>query len=302
MNSTSTWQRVTKRRPCPVCGKPDWCMYVGPQDSPKAAMCARTESSKRCGEGGWLHVLRDDGPTWAPWQRSIRVAVRMMSEPSNGKADFGKLVAGFHYAVNPEALGKMAVALGVSVESLRRLGVGWSGKNRAWTFPMSNAAGDVLGIRLRVAGGRKLSVRGGKEGLFIPDGIDAHGLLLVCEGPTDAAALLDLGFNVVGRPSCSGGVRLLTELVRTSKPSGVVVVSDVDANGVGQRGAETLAAVLVAYCSDVRVITPPTGVKDARMWKRSGATAADVQAAIDAAPVRKLAIKIRCSRVKGRRR
>ena len=32
-------------------------------------------------------------------------------------------------------------------------------------------------------------------------------------------------------------------------------------------------------------------MKDAREWKRSGATAADVQAAIDAAPVRKLAVR-----------
>ena len=62
---------------------------------------------------------------------------------------------------------------------------------------------------------------------------------------------------------------LLMELVQKSKPSGVVVVSDVDANGVGQRGAETLAAVLVAYSRSVRVITPPAGVKDAREWKRA---------------------------------
>ena len=42
----------------------------------------------------------------------------------------------------------------------------------------------------------------------------------------------------------------------------------------------------------VRIISPPVGVKDAREWKRRGATAADVQAAIDAAPVRKLAVSV----------
>jgi hypothetical protein len=139
--------------------------------------------------------------------------------------------------------------------------------------------------------GRKLSVKGGKEGLFIPEGIDAHDLLLVCEGPTDTAALLDLGFSVVGRPSCMGGVALLVKMMQEHRPEGVVIVADADAPG--QRGAESLAAVLVAYCPEVRVITPPAGVKDAREWRRRGATAADVQTAIDAAPVRKLAVSVR---------
>jgi DNA primase len=215
----------------------------------------------------------------------------MMHEPSDGKPDVAKLAADYRAAVRPAALDKLAVALGVSAESLWRMRVGWSAKNRAWAFPMSNAAGDVLGIRLRLPSARKLSVKGGKEGLFIPEGIDAGGLLLIAEGPTDTAALLDLGFSAVGRPSCTGGAGLLVELVRKLKPSGVVIVADADMPG--QRGAESLAAALVAYCSEVRIITPPAGVKDAREWKRNGATAADVTAAIDAAPVRKLRVSVR---------
>jgi hypothetical protein len=215
----------------------------------------------------------------------------MMSEPNNGKPDFAKLAADFRQAVKPEALDKLAVALGVSSENLRRLGIGWSGKNRAWSFPMSNAAGDVLGIRLRLPGGCKLSIKGGKEGLFLPEGIGAGGPLLVCEGPTDTTALLDLRFSAFGRPSCMGGVKLLVELVRTHRPEGVVIVADADAPG--QRGAESLATVLLAYSTSVRIIAPPSGVKDAREWKRRGATTADVQAAINAAPVRRLTVSIR---------
>ena len=91
-------------------------------------------------------------------------------------------------------------------------------------------------------GGKKIAVKGGHDGLFIPEGIDARGLVLVCEGPTDTAALLDLGFNAVGRPSCRGGVKLLVGLVQKHRPSGVVIVSDGDAPG--QRGGESLAALL----------------------------------------------------------
>jgi hypothetical protein len=296
--SSSVWQRVSRRRPCPVCDKPDWCIYVGPDDSPTAAICARIESAKQCGEAGWLHVLRDDGPTWAPWRHTIRVAVRMMSESSGDTPNLAKLAADCRQAVRPEALEKLAVALGVSAESLTRLGVGWSAQHRAWAFPMSNAAGDVLGVRLRLPGGKKLSVKGGKEGLFIPTLPTATcplpTTLLIAEGPTDTAALLDLGFHAIGRPSCTGGVALLVDLLQKHRPEGVVIVADADAPG--QRGAETLATVLLVYSQSVRIVAPPSGVKDAREWKRSGATTADVQRMIEAAPVRKLAVSARMRR------
>ncbi len=156
---------------------------------------------------------------------------------------------------------------------------------------MSNAHGQVVGIRLRRPDGSKLSVKGGREGLFLPEGIDAGGRLLVCEGPTDTAAVLDFGFPAVGRPSCTGGVRHVVDLVRRLAVPMVVIVADGDAPG--RRGAENLASVLTAYCPAVRVIAPPAGIKDAREWKRRGATAADVQAAIDTAPVRRLAVQVR---------
>jgi DNA primase len=79
------------------------------------------------------------------------------------------------------------------------------------------------------------------------------------------------------------------ELVGQQRPAELVVVADGD--GPGQRGAEALAAVLVAYAAAVRVIAPPVGIKDAREWRRRGATAVDVLAAIDAAPARRLAVK-----------
>jgi hypothetical protein len=158
---------------------------------------------------------------------------------------------------------------------------------------MTNTGGDVLGIRLRLPNGRKFSVRGGREGLFIPTELADAGPLLLTEGATDCAALLDLEFAAVGRPSCTGGVRLLVELVQRRQAADVVIVADIDAHGRGQRGAENLAAVLVAYSQAVRVIAPPAGCKDAREWKRSGATRGDVQTAIDAAPVRRLLIQTR---------
>jgi DNA primase len=150
----------------------------------------------------------------------------------------------------------------------------------------------VLGIRLRRPSGFKFSVKGGREGLFIPSGSGGVGPgqpLLVCEGPTDTAALLDLGFEgVVGRPSCTGGVRLLTELVKRRQRPEVVIVADGDEPG--RRGAAHLASVLLGYAPAVRVISPPAGVKDARAWRQSGCTREEVDRAIRAAPVQRLVI------------
>ena len=285
------WQRVSKRRPCPVCEKPDWCLYAGPDDSPEAAICARVESPKRCGEAGWLHRLRDDGPMWPPWQRTMRRAVKMMAEGKPAGIDFDRLAAECQAAVKPETFGRLADDLGLSVESLQRLSAGWSSEHGAWTFPMVGTGGRVVGIRLRLAGGRKLAIRGGREGLFLPAGIDPGGRLLVCEGPTDCAALLDLGFHAVGRPSCRGGVAHLVALVNRLWPADLVIVADAD--GPGQRGADALAAKLAAYVQAVRVITPPRGLKDARVWKRAGATRGDVQAAINAAEPRRLPVIVK---------
>jgi hypothetical protein len=176
------------------------------------------------------------------------------------------------------------------VDSLRRLQIGWADDYRAWSFPMMNVLGDVLGIRLRGPDGRKFAVKGGKEGLFIPSTAEGEpGALLICEGPTDTAALLDMGFrNVVGRPSCSGGTKLLVELVRRRVPPEVVIVSDGDKPG--RRGAWNLGSVLVGY-APVRIITPPEGLKDARDWLQAGGSRRDVEQAMGAASVRRLAIR-----------
>lgn len=135
---------------------------------------------------------------------------------------------------------------------------------------------------------------GSKEGLFIPRYSESDvAALFVAEGATDVAGLWDMGFShFVGRPSCTGGVRLLCELVRRRGRPEVVIIGDGDKPG--QAGANNLASVLVAYSPAVRVITPPDGIKDVRAWLQTGGTRQDVQHETEQAPVRQL---ILCGRV-----
>ncbi|MBA4063444.1 MAG: hypothetical protein C0501_06980 [Isosphaera sp.] len=278
--SDPAWKRVTRSVPCQVCGKADWCLVSA---DGTAAICPRTESPKRAGDAGWLHRLAGDGGRVRPRRRVLRL------DPPPG--DLTALAERYRRAAAPDRLAGLAASLGVSVEALAALRVGWSADHLAWSFPMSDpVAGRVVGIHLRAPGGSKFAVKGGKEGLFLPAADPAPAApLLVAEGPTDTAALLDLGFpNVVGRPSCTGGTKHLVALVRALRPAGVVIVSDADEPG--RHGARNLTSVLVVHVPAVRMVEPPAGVKDVRAWARAGATRADVEQLVQAAPARRLTI------------
>lgn len=274
--TTSTaWLRVSKRKPCLICGRPDWCL-VSSDDT--AAICARTAegATRQAGAAGWLHRLSDS--SWTP------AATRSRTIAIATSADLGALAQQYRSAISTAALSRFAASLGVSTTSLERLRIGWDGS--AWCLPMVDAHDRVIGIRRRLPNGKKLSVRGGREGLFIPTGLGVIDRLLIAEGPTDTAALLDLGFHAIGRPSCTGGTRLITELVRTATPALVVVVADADEPG--QRGAAALASTLRVYVP-VKVITPEA--RDARAWLIAGASHDAVVEAIEAAPAQRLVVR-----------
>jgi len=67
-NKALNWIRVNNHNPCPVCGKPDWCLIsrIG-----QTAICARIESSRPAGDkgAGWLHNLDISIPITQPATR-----------------------------------------------------------------------------------------------------------------------------------------------------------------------------------------------------------------------------------------
>jgi hypothetical protein len=278
------WHRVSPGRPCPICNKHDWCLIA--QDG-SAVICARIKdgAARQCGDAGWLHRLRDD----LGWPRSdfgLRARLRRPAVPSE---EMAAVADEYQAAVDRRDLAALARRLGVSAASLDRLAIGWDERSRAWSFPMGDGRGRITGIRLRTAEGRKFAVKGSREGLFVPSDLDAHDRLLVAEGPTDTAALLDLGLAAVGRPSCRGGRRPLTDLVRRLAPREVVIIADGDE--VGQDGALALVQRLVIHARRVRIVTPPAGIKDARAWRRAGATGEVLLGAIEAAEVHRVEVR-----------
>lgn len=275
MNS-ETMVRVSKKNPCPVCYKPDWCLVAA---DGSAAICQRIEQGnvKRCGEAGWLHILSDTGQSRSRW---LTRSIPTFQPPTK---DFPSLAKRYQGWLKEEQLDELAEGLDVSAESLRRLGVGWN--YSGFTFPMQDASGRIVGIRIRYPSGLKAAERGSKQGLFIPSDLPSDGVLLLCEGPTDTAAALDLAFGSVGRPSCNSGVRMLTTLARGRD---VVIAGDTDTPG--RNGAEALASELVLHCPSVCLVYPPDGVKDLRQWKAAGVTRGQLQSVIEQSKPLRVAI------------
>lgn len=273
--------RVSRQHPCPICGKPDWC---GVSADGAVCVCMRVSDGalKRTPNGGHLHILKPSRGQRgdSPRTRVVRIQSRQI--------DMSQLANRYAATVDSGEFARLAQGLSLSPSNLIRLGVGWAAEHHAWSFPMCQADGRVCGIRLRSRSGRKWAVRGSREGLFLPKGLNCAQGLLIAEGPTDCAALLDLAFEVVGRPSCAGGLRQIVRLIRNTNPPAVAVVADEDEPG--QRGAESLARALLPYAASVRVVYPPAGVKDARAWKVAGATHADILQAIDAAETGRITV------------
>lgn len=268
--SDSQWHRVDHRRPCPICGpshkRQSWCLV---HESGEVCICPRVSdgASKDLGEAGWLHRLVE---------RPKRVYELPKRLPTPSSIDWRAMLMQFRQRTSPNDLQSLGDRLGVSADSLDRLGAAVE-RPHVWAFPMTSG-NSLCGMRLRHVNGEKWAVRGSRSALFVPQGRTMDGPLVICEGPTDTAAMLDMGYDAVGRPSCLGGVDLLRPMC-----AGRHVAIMADDDGPGWNGANRLAAAVYQGARTVRVVRPHA--KDAREWKRSGATRRVVDAVIGATEV-----------------
>jgi hypothetical protein len=257
--------RVSRCSPCRVCGKPDWCRVSADGG---LAFCNRVPSDRpaRGKGGGHLHRLVAAGTPAAATCRPPSLDRPKLSPP-----ELELIGRRCRAALTAERLNRFAAGLGVSAASLLSLGVGWEAGRRAYTFPMLDDAGRVVGYRTRHDGGGKRCVPGGRLGLFVPAGVlamlnaaDPPDVLLVCEGESDAAAAADLGAFAIARPGCDACEELVSAFVRRLRPARVVLAADND--GPGRRGADKLARRLAAAGLAARMLVLG-GAKDLRAWK-----------------------------------
>jgi len=138
-----------------------------------AAICARiSQGGTVVGEkgAGYLHMLKDD----ANWKRPKLPPKKFEPEKI---PNWFKLVK--QCQNNLADLSGLSKELGLSMESLGRLNVGWFRK--CYTFPMRDAKGNFIGIRMRGKTG-KWAVPGSKNAIFWPLGVcmESQNLLFIC--------------------------------------------------------------------------------------------------------------------------
>jgi hypothetical protein len=241
-----------------------------------AAICARVESNRRIGDAGYYHRLIN---TACPVH-----AVHIKEKPVN-PIEMHELAVRYHAAMTAELYATLSDNLCVSADSLKRLKAGTDG--RAYTFPMKNAAGHIIGIRRRFDDGVKVCVRGSMNGLFIPDGLTGTDTLIIVEGNTDCAAALDFGYDAIGRPNCNSLINETIRFVRKHNYVRIVVIPDndikFDGTNPGLTGGYRLAERLRLHCRDVRVVLPPAEYNDLRCWAHLSLTRIELDRLIEAA-------------------
>lgn len=283
----SEWRRVSRREPCPVCEHADWC---GVSADGAVCHCMRVESLHPCPSGGWFHFLveRPTRPGPAMPRRMPKPPVRQRM--FDAKASMAGFRAEFEMPGGGrdifDSLLEIADDLGLCAADIDRLNVGRSAFHGAWAFPMLDARGETVGIRLREYGGsRKWSVAGSRDGLFFDPALEpreatCNGVsgreLVVVEGATDCIAGYALGLPCVGRSACATGADMLKELCARLMANRVTIVADNDAykfrpDGTPWRpGAEGAQALARRLGRTYRIVTPPK--KDLREWYGAGLT------------------------------
>lgn len=310
----TTWHEIRKPDTCPICDHAGWCgsatgehgetlvrcMRAGGVDVPGARRIAMDQ------HGGTTYVLT--GTEISP--PTVRRQDRPIHRPSIDTDTLAELADAGEQAMaaTPDAPRRLFTHLRASghaspLHVLRRLRVGWLAAadlravgtacraDGCWSFPMTDADGTVIGIRLRAPDGGKYAVAGGANGLFRPADMQPGPVIHLPEGPTDVAALLELGRPAIGRPMARGCDDLVAQIA--TRFAHVIIWADRDRpqvrpDGVtitapGLAGAMHLAGVLLDRVWRVSVAMPPEGVKDLRQLVGRREAARVLAACIDRA-------------------
>jgi hypothetical protein len=261
--------RVNEKCSCPKCGRADWCLL---HKSGRKVICSRVKSGKPKGEAGWLHYI---GAGYVMPEISAKeheyLTTRQVQEYLDSVTD-GR---NFHM------IEKQAKALGLSAESVMSMRATYDQNKAVVVFPMFNERKAPTGCRFRRSDGKKYSLTGGQEGVFLSRDFSLSKPIIVAEGPTDAAAACEIGFNnVIGRPNCSGGAVIIKRLVGANRRTPIIVISDPDECGTD--GATALAQsmtnpiiVLVGPC-DLREFATKRLPSDCRQAILKGLTGDEV--------------------------
>ncbi len=287
MNKTSGVE-VTQSAPCPVCQAIRGCSF---RDN--GAIFCRNRDRESCPEGfTHLHTSQSDSQ-WNVfrWENDPRLyqnqpGVESLPAPTNPKSnndnDWATKADQFSKLLTPENRRELSEHLGLPDFALKTVRIGWKPDERCWTWPEVDARGRTVGVtrrfrdpndQFKIRSGDKRVMKGGSRGLVLPDSWEArHGPILICEGLSDAIALTAMELPAIGRPSSTGGLNMLAEVLKDIKLAREVIVlgehdEKPDGRWPGRDGAKSLANKLASLLGrSVSWGLPPEKTKDVREW------------------------------------
>lgn len=162
---------------------------------------------------------------------------------------------------------KLAEIIGVSVRAIRLDSIGW--KDSKFLIPMLDEKG-ICGIQTRDYQGKKRCIKGSKHGWFgeLNDLTCYLDPVFVCEGWSDKAVLIEMGFQAQGRFNALD----LRINPQWKECKSVYIVADND--GCGIKGAKKLQKLIpnskiiypMKQYKDIREQTINKGFKEVKKW------------------------------------
>ncbi len=132
--------------------------------------------------------------------------------------------------------------------------IGWDGQ--AWTFPMRDDYGSIIGMQRRFVDTTKYCVNGSQLGLFTP--ICSNKNVVITEGLSDATVATHLGYFGIGKPSAGFGEQIVRKYLENINYAGtIIIVADNDSAGVASK--VKLQIALEEW--DTKVIVPDTDLR-----------------------------------------
>lgn len=238
----TTWLRVSRAEPCPICKRPDYCTRT---TDGTAVKCMRVESElpDKGKLGGWIHKMADPLPPQPP--------AKKIEKKPDWTVECRKM---FEHEKAHDKRCEVADLLKVSVESLEslRVGIGWDEwNNREYSsWPSRDNDGRCIGFVRRYSDGTKRTNQGGTTGIFYTPNWYTHpGPVFVVEGGSDVAACESNNLNAIGRASNAYGAHWIRKMVRQCCPAKLIVVVGERDENPSKRGTVSCCPVTCRGCA-----------------------------------------------------
>jgi phage/plasmid primase-like uncharacterized protein len=263
---------VSRAAPCPVCGGNHKCS----RSDDGLLLCGRRTGP----QPGFVHLGAAKDEVWHLYRAADDPALlnRERNSPkvviSRPSVDWAENAEQLARNLTPALADELCEKLCLPRLALDALPmIGYDAASGAWTFPEQDGAGRIVGIVRRFRDGSKRTMPSSRRGLTVPaNWYERDTPLFIVEGQSDTITLSLCAVSAIGRPSNTGGVDMLAELLSSFPLARQIVVmgeNDHKPDGFwpGKDGAVRIASALSEKLTrPVYWTLPPAGAKDVRAW------------------------------------